>query len=224
MVVRLIELFSGTGSVGRQAKKRGWDVISVDMDPKAEATITSDILKLDYKRLPVPDVVWASPPCQTYSLAGTWVRHRSPQTGKAWSAAAKIGDKVLRKTIEIILYWKRKNPKLKFVIENPRGYMRRMRELDRFHRTTTSYNQYGWPIVKPTDFWSDAPLKLKEAKSNKSLGKKQLLVGRDHEVVKQLLKKSPQAAKVSNPSKITSVLYQIPPRLVKSILDQLSPP
>ena len=33
----LLELFSGTGSVGRVFREAGWDVTSVDLDPKAGA-------------------------------------------------------------------------------------------------------------------------------------------------------------------------------------------
>jgi site-specific DNA-cytosine methylase len=71
----LLELFSGTGSMGRAFKKsKGlpWDIDSVDTDPNAAATITKDVLQFD----PAEDmdgdniaVVWASPPCTFYSQA-----------------------------------------------------------------------------------------------------------------------------------------------------------
>ena len=41
--LRLLELFSGTGSIGRSFEAQGWEVISVDNDPKAQATFRSDI-------------------------------------------------------------------------------------------------------------------------------------------------------------------------------------
>ena len=34
---RLLELYSGTGSVGRAFAALGWDVVSVDLDPRANA-------------------------------------------------------------------------------------------------------------------------------------------------------------------------------------------
>ena len=66
----LLELFSGTGSVGRAAKIFGYDVISLDLK---DATIITDILEWDYTKLDpnMIDVIWASPPCTQYSIAKT---------------------------------------------------------------------------------------------------------------------------------------------------------
>ena len=43
----MLELFSGTGSVGDVAKRRGWKVISLDRDRKADFQM--DIMDWDYK-------------------------------------------------------------------------------------------------------------------------------------------------------------------------------
>ena len=68
---RLLELFSGTGSVGKVAKglPEGFEVTSVDINKKANPTILTDILKWDYKQFEPGhfDVIWASPPCNTFS-------------------------------------------------------------------------------------------------------------------------------------------------------------
>ena len=40
---RLLELFSGTGSVGRAFAELGWEVVSLDLDPNAEPTICADV-------------------------------------------------------------------------------------------------------------------------------------------------------------------------------------
>ena len=71
--MRLLELFSGTGSVGQAFKGKGYDVISVDMSDKFEPTIVADILLWDYTVFPTGyfDVVWSSPPCTEYSRAKT---------------------------------------------------------------------------------------------------------------------------------------------------------
>jgi len=157
----LIELFSGTGSVGKVARRRGWKVISVDNDPAHQPTYVADVLRLPYKTLPVPDFVWASPPCTTYSYAAHWVHHREPGTGRALSGDAKQADRIVRHTMKMIRYWLTQNPNLRFCIENPRGYLRKLPEMRGLERTTTQYSFYGFPIRKTTDFWTNFPLKLK---------------------------------------------------------------
>ena len=68
----LLELFSGTESVGRSFRARGWEVFSVDIDATAKPSLVCDVLDLQWDALP-PDVdcIWASPPCTHYSRART---------------------------------------------------------------------------------------------------------------------------------------------------------
>ena len=54
---RLLELFSGTGSVGRAFTALGWDVVSVDLDPRANATYCCDIAEWDYTCVGEVDVI-----------------------------------------------------------------------------------------------------------------------------------------------------------------------
>ena len=68
----LLELFSGTGSVGRSFRARGWEVFSVDIDAATNPTLVADVLDLHLHRLPTQvDCIWASPPCTHYSRART---------------------------------------------------------------------------------------------------------------------------------------------------------
>ena len=69
--MRLLNLFSGTDSVAKPWKENGHDCISVDIDPRFNPEICDDILQIDYATLPIPDVIWASPPCDQYSRART---------------------------------------------------------------------------------------------------------------------------------------------------------
>ena len=103
--MKLLELFSGTGSVGSVAKNMGWTVVSLDLKG---ADINCDILQWKYKTYPVKyfDFVWASPPCIEYSIAKT------VGTRKIDEANA-----IVLKTLEIINYF---NPRV-FIIENPQS-------------------------------------------------------------------------------------------------------
>ena len=91
--MKLLELFSGTGSVGAVAKDMGYSVVSLDLK---NADINCDILNWDYKKYEVGhfQFIWASPPCTEYSKAKT-------------TGVRKIDDanKIVLKTIEIIKYF-----------------------------------------------------------------------------------------------------------------------
>ena len=73
--MKLLELSSGTGSVGTVAKDMGWDVVSLDLKG---ADINCDILQWKYKKYPVKyyDMIWASPPCIEYSIVSPASRSR----------------------------------------------------------------------------------------------------------------------------------------------------
>ena len=72
--MNVLELFSGTGSVGKVCDSLGWNVISVDL--VLPATHEMDILDFDYKQYPKDffSIVWGSPPCIAYSaLKNCWI-------------------------------------------------------------------------------------------------------------------------------------------------------
>jgi hypothetical protein len=68
----LLELFSGTGSVGRAFRQQGeWEVISVDINPDTIASIHADVRDLTPEMVGNVDLIWASPVCTEYSRART---------------------------------------------------------------------------------------------------------------------------------------------------------
>lgn len=118
-MVKVLELFSGTGSVGKCCKALGWDTVSVDMILPADHKC--DIMNFDYKQYDKDefDIVWASPPCTNYSkLQDSWLgRMRKGQiyTKEIQEKEMNEDDKLVLKTLEIIDYF---NPEFWFV-ENP---------------------------------------------------------------------------------------------------------
>lgn len=157
----ILELFKGTGSVGKVFKKNGWKVISLDIEEKFNPDLRFDILDWDYKTLPViPDFIWASPPCNTFSTLAHKLKERDTKTAEPKSERARIGTRILYKTIEIIEFFKNQNPNLKFVIENPKGMMRQDKSIKPMIRSTTLYCLYGDKRRKPTDFFSNFELEL----------------------------------------------------------------
>ena len=66
----LLELFSGTGSIGKAFREAGWEVFSLDIDSSRDATWIGDVRAFDPATLPRrPDLIWASPVCTHYSIA-----------------------------------------------------------------------------------------------------------------------------------------------------------
>ena len=160
--MNVLELFAGTCSFSRQAYARGHNIFTSDYDPQFGTDYPIDIMKFDARRVPFrPDVIWASPPCETFSVASIgrhWNKDRTPKT----PAAVEGQDRVL-KTLEII---KELKPKI-FIIENPRGMLRKMPFMTPLYRYTVTYCQYGDTRMKPTDLWSNSPdLVLKPACKN----------------------------------------------------------
>lgn len=159
--MKLLELFKGTGSAGKAAVKVGFnEIVSIDFDQRYKPTIHTDILEWDYKKFYeetkfIPDFIWASPPCNTYSVLSYIFKERDTKTAKPLSERALTGTKILYRTLEIIMYFQDLNPDLGFCIENPRGMMRYDPNMLNLHRETTLYCLYGDTKRKPTDFWSN---------------------------------------------------------------------
>lgn len=65
-----LELFCGCGAVSQEFAERKWKVRSIDNAPTSRASDRVDIssFQLDDIGGMVPDFIWASPPCFTYSL------------------------------------------------------------------------------------------------------------------------------------------------------------
>lgn len=159
--LKVLELFAGTRSISKAFEKAGHETYSVEWDKDFEdITLYEDINNLTAEKViemcgGVPDVIWASPDCTTYSIAAiSYHRVRESDGNLApKSDYAKFCDRTNTHVLELI---KELQPKYWF-IENPRGGMRKMRFMQGLPRYTLSYCQYGDTRMKPTDLWSNHP-------------------------------------------------------------------
>lgn len=159
--MKVLELFAGTRSIGKAFEARGHEVFSVEWSKDFEnISLYADIGTLTVKDIiklcgGVPDVIWASPDCATYSIAAI-SHHRKQEDGgnlAPVSEYAKFCDKVNKHTLDLIQELK---PKFYF-IENPRGGMRKMDFMKGLYRYSVTYCQYGDKRMKPTDIWTNHP-------------------------------------------------------------------
>jgi len=121
--MKVLELFSGTHSVGKVCKELDYEVISLDLK---DADININILDWDYKKDFKPnefDIIWASPPCTFFSKCRKTnigkklkIHNGQPFTIELfYDDLKKYGIPIFKKTLEIIDYFK---PTYYF-IENP---------------------------------------------------------------------------------------------------------
>ena len=162
--LKILELFAGTKSISKAFEEKGyetyaieWDKSHPDIDWYADiGTITSqDIIE----KFGIPDIIWASPDCSSYSIAAI-SHHRIKEIDgnlAPKSEYAKFCDKVNQNVIKIIKELIEINPNLIYFIENPRGGFRKMNFIKDFPRYTVTYCKYGDTRMKPTDIWTNHP-------------------------------------------------------------------
>lgn len=159
--MKVLELFAGTQSIGKEFKARGHEVFSVEWDKDFEnISLYADISKLTateiLEKFGHPDVIWASPDCTTFSVAAiSKHRKRNPENGnlEPISDYARFCDATDQHVLDLI---KELNPTF-FFIENPRGGLRKMEWMQGIPRYTITYCQYGDTRMKPTDIWTNHP-------------------------------------------------------------------
>ena len=160
--MKVLELFAGSCSFSNVAKEFGHETYTVDngldlktVDHYVKIDLVKDILELEADEIPFkPDIIWASPPCTTFSVASCG-HHWHPPDNQGIripkTVEAARGLRILETTIWLI---NELEPKYYF-IENPRGLMRKMLEVEELPRHTVTYCQYGDKRMKPTDIWTN---------------------------------------------------------------------
>ena len=154
--MRVLELFKGTGSVGRVIKENypEAEIISLDILKKYEPTHCCDILTFDYKQYPRGhfDLLWASPECKIYS------KLQFTHIGKKWKDRAELDlareehSKFVKKVLEMIEYFEPK----RWYIENP--YDSAMKNLECMKVLPSNrfdYCRFGYEYQKKTRIWTN---------------------------------------------------------------------
>ena len=147
--MKVLELFAGSCSFTNVAKEYGFETFTTDHKDFEGIDYVTDFFGFDLDKVPfVPDIIWASPPCTYFSVASIgkhWNSDNTPKTQEAVNGMALI-----KRTKYIIEEMK---PKY-FIIENPRGKLRKL-DLLKYKLDTVTYCQYGDSRMKPTDLWNN---------------------------------------------------------------------
>lgn len=155
----IFDFFSGTGSSTQAFKDAGHTVVSFELDESFAATENVNIMDLSVEYLletyGKPDFIWASPPCTAFSVASIghhWTGGAGAYIPK--TPEASFNQLLVAKTLELI---DGLAPSHGYLVENPRGMLRKLPVVaDRYRRTVT-YCQYGDERMKPTDLWGVVP-------------------------------------------------------------------
>lgn len=155
--LKVVDLFAGTRSIAKAFEARGHETFSIELDRQHDnIDWYVDILDITaediLERFGQPDVIWASPPCNRFSVASIG-KHWIKGTNLPKTEEAKEALRLLEHTVKLIhdlnpTYW---------YIENPRGKMRKLDIMQDLPRYTVTYCQYGDTRMKPTDIWTNHP-------------------------------------------------------------------
>jgi hypothetical protein len=204
-MMQTVELFSGTRSFSKVAEQRGYKTFCIEMNKSQDADLHKNILDVTIKDLPKKvDIVWASPPCTTFSVATS---EHGYVNGVPTTLKAALGLAYVLKTLELISELKKRNEKLIWFIENPMGYLRTFQMMKRLHKQTVWYCQCGDFRAKPTDIWNNLFTWIGKKCSNDNMAC-------NHE-------RSPRGSKVSGTQKLKGNTERsvIPAKLFHELFD-----
>ena len=161
--INTIELFAGSCSFSKTAKKLNMNTFTTDILDLENIDYVCNIFDFDIARPRlIPDLIWASPDCSTFSKAAGNL-HFNSKSLKPKTEKAVLSLKMIDKTLEIISTYLILNPNLKFYIENPEGklkyYISRGTLFEKFLNipriVTIDQCQYGKSYKKPTSIFTN---------------------------------------------------------------------
>lgn len=153
----VLDLFCGAGGWSAAFTERGHNVTTLDIEPCFRPDIIMDILKVSAIRdLGEFDVILASPPCERFSIAASWLHHwQKTENGYVpTNEKAELALDIARHTFGLL----EKSSAAFYVIENPRGYMRHLIKMPDAQVNYCKYAPEGVKgFSKPTDLWGKLP-------------------------------------------------------------------
>ena len=203
--MRVLELFSGSGSVGKVFTQHGWEVVSLDSDVKCDATVREDILEWDHTVFPVGhfDVVWASPCCTQYSCA---------RRGAKTPRNLEMADALVKRSLEIIAYFQ---PQVWF-LENPAtGLLKSRPFMEGLPWVDVDYCRFSdWGYRKRTRIWTNSGLATGLCEGQ---GRCPNMVGHRHRTTAQKGRNKTADGGLHGDHHSTRFLYRIPADLCAEI-------
>lgn len=153
--MKVLELFAGTRSIGKAFERRGHEVTSVDYDPKFTDCLHEDAYAFLQEHGEEYDVIWASPCCTTYSVAGLRCHRDKDSNGRYTIPTSEYAEQCDAKNA-VLFKWFDEHRGMMWFIENPRGQMLHMDFAKCLEdcKTELCYCQYGFPTMKPTNIWT----------------------------------------------------------------------
>ena len=195
----VLDLFCGTKSLKPIILEKGFEYVGLDIEKKFNPEILTDFLEWDYQTFRIPDIIWASPDCSTFSMAARGTSFNSDR--QPVSDKAKIHLKIIEKLKECINFFKNKNPNLIYYIENPTARLSWF--ITEYPRYDVSYCQYGFDRMKPTTIWTN-----KEGFTPKNCRRDP----KCHHI------KSPRGSRTGTQGVSKTERYKVPPDLIKELL------